>query len=120
MIGLMVLYGGRRKLSMKGQPHLPVQCECPPFPPLSLSSPLLLPPFLPFPLPSPPSVFPMDCLPIDSYCIFTSLFIISPPISPYSPLYITLSLTHFHSCILHIGRESYATPLPQLYIHDCY
>src|SRR5258707_936398 len=75
----------------------------PPSPPLFL---LLSAPSLPFPLPCtpPPSVFPMDCLPIDSYCICTSL-IISPPIPPYGPLYITLSLTHFHSCILNMGRE---------------
>src|SRR5258708_13508086 len=104
----------RRKLSIKVQP---VYCDCSPFPPFlmpsspsscppSFPSPLLLPPFLPFPLhcPPPPSVFPMDYLPIDSYCICTSL-IISPPIPPYGPLYITLSLTHFHSCILNMGRE---------------
>src|SRR5258708_1817719 len=93
------------------QPHLPVQCDCSPSP--SFPSPLLsfYPPFLPLPLPSlpfpctpSPSVFPMDCLPIDSYCICTSL-IISHPIPPYVPLYISLSLTHFHSCILNMGRE---------------
>src|SRR5260370_23288124 len=72
MIVLNVLHSARRKLSMKLQPHLPVQCDCSPpplsscLPPLphapllSLSSPFLLPP-LPFPplsFPSPsPSFF---------------------------------------------------------------
>src|SRR5258705_67188 len=50
-----------------------------PHPLLSLSSPFLLPPL---PSSPPPSVFPMDCLPIDSYCICTSLFIIPPPSHP--------------------------------------
>src|SRR5258706_124837 len=39
-------------------------------------------PLLPLPFSLPPSVFPMDCLPIDSYCICTSLFIIPPPSHP--------------------------------------
>src|SRR5258707_15696678 len=95
MISLNLLHSPRRKLSMKLQPHLPVQCDCSPpplssslpslphAPLLSLSFPFSPPSFLsPFPsLPlsctPPPSVFPMDCLPID--CICTSLFIIPPP-----------------------------------------
>src|SRR5260221_13816883 len=94
MIVLNVLHSARRKLSMKLQPHLPV----PPFPHAflpflmpSFPSPLLsfhfappsfLSPFpaLPFPCPPPPSVFH---LPIDSYCICISLFIIPPPILSY-------------------------------------
>src|SRR5258706_342345 len=60
----------------------------PSLPPPSLPSPLpsFLPPFppLPFSFTPPPSLFPMDCLPIDSYCICTSLFIIPP--SPHSLL----------------------------------
>src|SRR5258708_5738972 len=80
-------------------PPLPLLSS--PFPPPSFLSPI---PSLLFPCTPPPSVFPMDCLPIDSYCICTSL-IISPPIPPYGPLYIALSLTHFHSCILNMGRE---------------
>src|SRR5260370_2703909 len=65
MIVLNVLHSPRRKLSMKLQPHLPVQCDCSP-PPLSSSlpslphsAPLSLPLlfislFLPLPLPLPP------------------------------------------------------------------
>src|SRR5258707_1071101 len=97
MIVLNVLHSARRKLSMKLQPHLPV----PPFPhaflpflmpsfpspPLSFpfhSPPPFAPPSFLSPFPSlPPSVFPMDFLPIDSYCICTSLLIIPPPILSY-------------------------------------
>src|SRR5258705_8347044 len=52
MIVLNVLHSPRRKLRMKLQPHLPVQCDCSPSP--SFPSPLLS-------LYPPPSVFPMDC-----------------------------------------------------------
>src|SRR5260221_430422 len=45
-------------------------------PPLLSSSPPF--PAVPFSCTPPPSIFPIDCLPIDSYCICTSL-IISPP-----------------------------------------
>src|SRR5258707_11928918 len=97
MIVLNVLHSARRKLSMKLQPHLPVQCDCsppfltpsspsscpPPFPLLSspFTPPSFLSPFpaLPFSCTPPPSVFAMDCLPIDSYWICTCLFIIPPP-----------------------------------------
>src|SRR5260221_7429388 len=45
MIVLNVLHSPRRKLSMKLQPHLPVQCDCSPFPPfLMASSPSSCPP----------------------------------------------------------------------------
>src|SRR5258708_35587970 len=78
-----VLHSARRKLSMKLEPHLPAPLSSclPPLPHASFP----FAPFLPFPLPCtpPPSVFPMDCLPIDSYCICTSLFIILPPILSY-------------------------------------
>src|SRR5260221_11693037 len=47
--------------------------------PSSIPSPLSPFPSLSFPCPPPLSVFPMDCLPIDSYCICTSLFMIPPP-----------------------------------------
>src|SRR5258705_1026622 len=61
MIVLNVLHSARRKLSMKLQPHLLVQCDCSPFPhflfpsspsssPPSSPSPLLFPPLLPFSL----------------------------------------------------------------------
>src|SRR5260221_14570794 len=50
MIVLNVLHSPRRKLRMKLQPHLPVQCDCSPFP----SSPSLLLSFYP-----PPSFFAM-------------------------------------------------------------
>src|SRR5260221_14683774 len=69
------------------------------------------PSFLPFPLPcpalsfpSPPSVFPMDCLPIDSYCICTSLFIIPPP----SPL-TALSILPFHSLTFIFSHSAIAS-----------
>src|SRR6266446_3797282 len=58
IIVLNVLHSARRKLSMKLQPHLPVQCDCsPPFPHPFL--PFLMPPsfpspFLLLPLPSSP------------------------------------------------------------------
>src|SRR5258708_2116401 len=67
MIVLNVLHSARRKLSMKSQPHLPVQCDCsplplssclpplphapPPFPLLSFCPPSFLSPFLALPLP---------------------------------------------------------------------
>src|SRR5258708_31617932 len=66
MIVINVLDSARRKLSMKLQPHLPVQCDCsPPFPhpflpflmPPSFPSPFLLPP-----LPSSPPSLPSPCL----------------------------------------------------------
>src|SRR5260221_381150 len=82
---------------MKLQPHLPFQSDCspPPFPHAflpflmlpSFPSPLLsfYPPFPAPPLPftPPPSIFPMDCLPIFSYFICTSLFFIPPPLLSY-------------------------------------
>src|SRR5260370_887043 len=122
IIVLNVLHSARRKLSMKLQPHLPAPLSSclPPLPhaflpflmPSSPSS--CLPPlphaFLPFLMPSfpspllsfsPPSFLsPFPC---------TSLFIIlppSPPIPPYSPLYIALSLTHFHFFPLSYGQHS--------------
>src|SRR5260221_1596723 len=58
MIVLNVLHSPRRKLSMKLQPHLPVQCDCSP-PPLSSSLPSLphthplSPPFPPLSISSP-------------------------------------------------------------------
>src|SRR5258708_26295443 len=59
MIVLNVLHSPRRKLSMKLQPHLPVQCDCSP-PPLSSSLPSL--PHSPLPslsLPLPPISLPL-------------------------------------------------------------
>src|SRR5258705_3843265 len=55
MIVLNVLHSPRRKLRMKLQPHLPVQCDCSP-PPLSSSLPSL--PHPPPPLPPYPSPLP--------------------------------------------------------------
>src|SRR6266481_3800842 len=86
IIVLNVLHSARRKLSMKLQPHLPAP---PPF--LMPSPPLSCPPSSPFLLP------PFPC---------TSLFIILPPIPLYSPLYIALSLTHFHFFPLSYGQHS--------------
>src|SRR5258707_10564534 len=107
-----LLLSGSCMMTMKVQPGLLVKCDTSPFACCLMSSsspscsssfppPPFLAPFLPFPLPCtpPPSVFPMDCLPIDSYCICTSL-IIFLPLPPYGPLYITLSLTHFHFFVL--------------------
>src|SRR5258707_6615402 len=45
MIVLNVLHSPRRKLSMKLQPHLPVQCDCSPSPPSSSFPFLSSPPF---------------------------------------------------------------------------
>src|SRR5260221_14087822 len=71
MIVLNVLHSPRRKLSMKLQPHLPVQCDC------SLS-----PPF-----PSSPFSF----LPLPSFFFFSSFFLLSPSSSP--PLFLFPSLS---------------------------
>src|SRR5258705_481536 len=83
----------------------PSSPSSPPSPssPSSPSPPLSPITALPLPSASPPSIFFFYCLPIQSPCICTSL-IISPPIPPYVLLYIGLSLTHFHSCILNMGR----------------
>src|SRR5260221_3200568 len=81
IIVLNVLHSARRKLSMKLQPHLPAP---PPF--LMPSSPSSCPPF---PLLS----FPFTPLSLHFPVYHTSSL---PPIPPYSPLFIALSLTHFH------------------------
>src|SRR5258708_30818974 len=69
------------------QPHLAVQCDCSPSP--SFPPPLLS--FYP-----PPSLFAMDCLPIYSFLIFISLFIIIPPSPPplllFLPILVVLVL----------------------------
>src|SRR5260221_437304 len=82
-----------------------------PRPPLTSPPPLPPPPppfpSLPFPCTPPPSVFPMDCLPIDSYCICTSLFIIPPPC--YAPSRLTLGEPS-HMCI-HLTMDCDSTQL---------
>src|SRR5258708_39862843 len=92
MIVLNVLHSARRKLSMKFHPYLPV----PPFPHAFL--PFLMPsfpsPLLSFPFAPPSLHFPV-------YYTFSL-----PPIPPYSPLYIALSLTHFHFFPLSYGQHS--------------
>src|SRR5258708_39145376 len=68
----------------------------PPFP--LLSFPFTPPSFLS------PSVFPMDCLPIDSNCICTSFFILPPP-SHHLILFTSISLTDFRNCILYLTLD---------------